>query len=189
MFLSPYLPTDIAGQVQPPPGRLRSKFTVAEDALLQSLVAERPHASWAEIAAMFPDKSVRQVRDRYRNYLNPQLNHFPWSPAEDALLQEKFAIHGPQWSILRQFFINRSDVNIKNRWSTILSKSHRDHFELPKVTNPEPEPPEPPHAPEVPDVLDGPGEVRRASFDFDPCTPYVAPSFDLLYGEVNWSPY
>jgi hypothetical protein len=104
------------------PGRLRSKFTVAEDERLKAMVHQFPTSSWAAIAAMFPGKTIRQVRERYRNYLCPDLNHMPWTMAEDRLLREKFAIFGPRWSALRQFFDNRSDVSIKNRWACIAPK-------------------------------------------------------------------
>jgi hypothetical protein len=113
------------------PGRLRSKFTVEEDARLRAIVQGHPDNSWQDIANFFPGKTIRQVRERYRNYLAPHLNHFAWTAAEDELLREKFSVHGPQWCLLKQYFVNRSDVNIKNRWSVLVSQAQRCQFESP----------------------------------------------------------
>jgi hypothetical protein len=128
MFYNSNMQQQMQMQASRSPGRLRSKFTVEEDARLRGLVQGQPNSSWQDIAEFFPGKTIRQVRERYKNYLSPHLNHFPWSGAEDELLREKFAIHGPKWRILKQFFVNRSDVNIKNRWSVLVSQAQRHQF-------------------------------------------------------------
>jgi hypothetical protein len=93
--------------------------------MLKRILEQDPNLSWNEVAEMMPGRTARQVRERYKNYLSPHLNNGTWSETEDELLRQKFAEFGPRWSILKKFFSNRSDVNIKNRWATLLSQDCR----------------------------------------------------------------
>jgi hypothetical protein len=177
------------------PGRLRSKFTVEEDSKLRAIVQQYPTSSWNEIATMFPGKTVRQVRDRYKNYLSPELNHLPWTEFEDNLLREQFSIHGPRWSVLKQFFVNRTDVSIKNRWSVLVSKCQRAQFNLEDARSPIDVPRAQPvqavepviSAPEIQSVPSA-TQSRRTSLEFD-----VFDSFgyggDNLFGDSVWCDY
>jgi hypothetical protein len=61
--------------------------------------------------------------------MSPGLNLSAWTPEEDALLREKFEVYGPQWSILKSFFINRSAINVKNHWTTLISQDCRQAWE------------------------------------------------------------
>jgi hypothetical protein len=103
----------------------RRRFTAEEDALLRQLVGQFPADSWAEIASRFPGRTTRQVRERYEHYLKPSLNLSKWTSAEDVLLEQKFEIHGPDWAELKRFFPGRSGVNVKNRWTTLLSRKRK----------------------------------------------------------------
>jgi hypothetical protein len=187
------------------PGRLRSKFTLEEDEQLRAILSQVPDGSWRDIARLFPGKSVRQLRERYRNYLDPQLNHGSWTPAEDALLFDKFVTHGPQWSILKQFFVNRSDVNIKNRWSVLSSKMQYAAFS--PIGFPAPprqqmvytinytEAPAPTPAPDpagenakvVEELFRPDSETRRSSFDS--LDPFSGSPFDEAFGGSSWTDF
>jgi hypothetical protein len=194
------------------PGRLRSKFTVVEDEQLRSLVSQCGTVCWDDIARYFPGKTVRQVRERYKNYLAPHLNHSPWTEAEDCLLREKFVVYGPQWSILKRFFVNRSDVNVKNRWSLLVSKANRSRWEASVSSSPfnsspitQTTPEQFHEAPitldvrsgcspvveagaEVPDVMTVDSTSRRTSFDFDLFNTYDLP-FDQFGYDSLWQEY
>jgi hypothetical protein len=121
------------GAIPPPPypavsPAQRKRFTVQEDALLRQLVAQFPDDSWGEIAARFPGRTTRQVRERYEHYLKPTLNLGKWTSGEDLLLEQKFEQHGPEWSELKQYFPGRSGVNVKNRWTTLLSRKRKQEW-------------------------------------------------------------
>jgi hypothetical protein len=109
--------------------RSRRNFTREEDEQLLQLVNQMPENSWRAIAEMFPGRTSRQLRERYLHYLCRSLNLAEWTPAEDALLQEKFEEYGPQWSILKSFFSNRSAMNVKNHWTTMISRQSRKAWE------------------------------------------------------------
>lgn len=100
----------------------RQKFTPDEDARLVELVKIHGNHSWKKIATIMKTRSTRQCRERYINYLSPNLTNGPWSAHEDKFLIEKVKEMGPRWSKIVRFFPTRSDVNIKNRYALFASK-------------------------------------------------------------------
>ena len=103
--------------------KIKNYFSRGEDRQLISLVEEYG-PKWDTISK-FMDKSSRQCRDRYVNYLNPNLNVGPWRVEEEELLISKVAEHGQKWSFLTQFFFNRSQVNIKNHYCTLMNRKKK----------------------------------------------------------------
>ena len=100
----------------------RQKFTAEEDRLLESLVNELGTHAWKKVSARMKTRSTRQCRERYTNYLAPNVTNGPWTAAEDALLEQKVQEMGQKWSKIASFFEGRSDVNIKNRHALLVSK-------------------------------------------------------------------
>lgn len=99
----------------------KHKFTPEEDETLKRLVQQYGY-DWKVIAAILKNRNARQCRDRWKNYLRPEVNLRQWSPEEDALLIQKYQEYGRQWSIIAKSFPDRTDIHIKNRWATIASK-------------------------------------------------------------------
>ncbi|OHS95983.1 hypothetical protein TRFO_37846 [Tritrichomonas foetus] len=101
----------------------RKLFSIEEDAKLRFLVQQYGSKDFKKIASFMPGRTPRQVRERYKNYLSPEINNGPWSRDEDALLRQKYAELGPKWSKIADFFPSRSDINVKNRWTSIGGRS------------------------------------------------------------------
>jgi hypothetical protein len=102
------------------PGRSpKAKFTRNEDLRLCELVETIGMTNWPKIASLMPDRNARQCRERYRNYLDPDLRWDRWTPEEDKLLIAKFRDLGPRWNTIGQFFVNRSDNALRNRWQQL----------------------------------------------------------------------
>lgn len=116
----------------------RTRFTKEEDDLLRDLVeSHKEKFDWNQIASMMPGRTTRQCRDRYANYLRPQLVNGAWTKEEDQLLEEMYEKYGPQWSKIARHFPNRSDVNIKNHHTCIVNKLFRQQKEKNKSINTE----------------------------------------------------
>jgi hypothetical protein len=112
----------------------RRLFTAAEDAQLLRVVGANPGQPWEVIASQMNDRTPRQCRERYTNYLAPCLRVADWTPKEDALLLEKINELGSAWAAIRHYFSGRSENDIKNRWyshlrfSTFLDVRSRRHY-------------------------------------------------------------
>jgi hypothetical protein len=95
------------------------KFTIEEDNILYCLVHELGTHDWIQIAERLGTRNPRQCRERWNNYVNPELRKDPFTPEEDRLLEMKYAELGPKWNKISKFFFKRSDNSIRNRWMVI----------------------------------------------------------------------
>jgi hypothetical protein len=84
------------------------------------LVNSKPEVSWDAVAAGMGDRSARQCRERYINYLDPSIRVAPWTDAEDLLLLEKINVLGHCWAKIGRFFCGRTENDVKNRWYSHL---------------------------------------------------------------------
>lgn len=101
---------------------IRQMFSPDEDERLKELVNQLGTNNWKLVAKAMPNRSTRQCRERYKNYLSPTLTNSPWTKEEDELLRAKYAEYGPKWAQLATFFQGRSDVNIKNHWTSLSGR-------------------------------------------------------------------
>lgn len=104
----------------------RRNFTKEEDARLSYLVQMFGTKDWNLISNMMPFRNARQCKDRFKNYLSPQINLKPWTKEEDLLLIQKVKELGPKWVQISQYFEGRSDNNLKNRWYTHLKQKFEE---------------------------------------------------------------
>ena len=120
-----YFPCDTFAPIASPKveTQQRSRFTKDEDELLKKLAESQNNPKWNEIALYLKGRTARQCRERYNNYLRPNLINGPWTPEEDEMLLELFEKHGPKWALIARSFNSRSPVNVKNRHSTLASHS------------------------------------------------------------------
>jgi hypothetical protein len=106
-----------------PPGTTKRKFSPEEDSLLSAIVAQLGDSNWKQVAAFMGDRNFRQCRERWKNYLAPNVSKGPWTAEEDHLLKAKYEEIGSQWSVIARFFPTRTDVSLKNRWVALTSHS------------------------------------------------------------------
>jgi hypothetical protein len=106
------------------PRQHKRLFTRAEDELLMAAVRQLGHKHWTKIAARIPRRDARQCRERWVNYLDPELSRTPWTTAEDDILRAKFIEFGSKWVKISNFLPGRSPNGIKNR-AFFLERSDR----------------------------------------------------------------
>lgn len=104
----------------------RHKFTAEEDEKLRELVRELGENDWGEVSSRLGTRSPRQCRERFKNYLAPNLRNDPWTKEEERLLIAKQKEFGTRWSVIASFFPERSDVNIKNHWTQMMNRTSRE---------------------------------------------------------------
>ena len=102
--------------------RKKNVFTPDEDEKLRKLVQKFGDKSWHRIADKMPKRSTRQCHDRWVYYLSPSVINGTWAQEEDDLLKSKVAAFGHKWKFFTQFFVGRTDINIKNRYNFLKKK-------------------------------------------------------------------
>lgn len=119
----------------------RKKFTIEEDEMLKKIVNQHilqskkyhfkayqksmvagvvdyEQLDWGKIAKeMDTERNPRQCKERWINYLSPDVVNGPWTEEEDQLLIQKYNEIGPFWKLIAKFFPTRTDINIKSRWN------------------------------------------------------------------------
>lgn len=98
----------------------RDRFSHEEDLQLKKLVEEHGVNDWELIASLMSDRNVRQVRERWSNYLDPNVNLEPWSKEEEDLLLKKHTELGNHWKKIAEFFVNRTDINVKSKYRHLM---------------------------------------------------------------------
>jgi hypothetical protein len=97
-------------------------FTKDEDDLLKYYFEQVGIKNWNEISSHFMNRSPKNCRDRYINYLSPLLRIEEWSASDDDILLELMKEYGKKWTIISDQ-MHRSPNTVKNRWYRFLSKS------------------------------------------------------------------
>jgi hypothetical protein len=101
---------------------MKRRFTPAEDAAINHLVQTVGRRNWDQIARLIPDRTPRQCRERYENYLADVVSTSPWTTNDDQRLLQMVNNCGHQWTEMAKYFPGRSPNNLKNRWHKVLSK-------------------------------------------------------------------
>ncbi|VAH27765.1 unnamed protein product [Triticum turgidum subsp. durum] len=81
---------------------------------------------WTVIATQFKDKTARQCRRRWYNYLNTECKKGGWSREEDMLLCEAQKLLGNKWTEIAKVVSGRTDNAVKNRFSTLCKRRAKD---------------------------------------------------------------
>lgn len=106
----------------------KAKFSEKEDLQLIDLVSKYGEEDFITIARFMKNRNSRQCRERWRYYLSPSISTIPWSHEEECLLEQKVSELGNKWTKIVSFFPGRTDIYIKNRWSSILRKRKKNEL-------------------------------------------------------------
>lgn len=102
------------------------KFSSEEDARLLKAVKQYGTCHWKLIAQMLDGRNARQCRERWANYLNPDIAQKEWTPEEEALLMQKYNQLGPKWHSIAYYFKKRSTNQIKNRYAVMKRRMTKE---------------------------------------------------------------
>ena len=102
------------------PGVKKGPWTPEEDRKILNGMKKFGN-SWAKIANSMKSRNGKQIRDRYINVLNPDINKSPFSQTEDENIIKYREILGSKWArIAKECGTGRSPDMIKNRYYSHL---------------------------------------------------------------------
>lgn len=106
--------------------RIKRIFSKEEDEKLVQLISEYGE-DWKLIAKNLGNRNVRQCRERWQKYLNPGINKDKWTEEDDELLMNEYKKLGPKWKRIAVKFLNRTDINVKNRYRKLERKKKKEN--------------------------------------------------------------
>jgi hypothetical protein len=107
-------------------GSNRRMFKPDDDDELRHLDYTLGEANRADIAVrMSTPFTARQCRERWRNYLSPELEHDEWTEEDDRKLLRGFEHFGTRWTLIAETFSGRSGNTIRNRYFLLQRRNQR----------------------------------------------------------------
>lgn len=116
--------------------KYRHRFSKEEDDKLLILVnnfENKDLINWNRVASKMQDRTPRQCRERYLNYLMEKNKKGDWSKEEDELILSLYNQIGPKWAKMTSYFNKRSNIDIKNRYSTLIRRKKKKSNQEPSI--------------------------------------------------------
>jgi hypothetical protein len=84
--------------------KIRQPFTKEEDRIIKNFIHKYGVENLEKLEMELENRSTRQIRERYRLYLDPEVNYSPFTVQEDELLLEAFDQFQGKWSLMVKLF-------------------------------------------------------------------------------------
>ena len=108
------------------PGLIKGAWGKEEDSKLISLY-EKYGRNWAAISKEMPQRTGKQIRDRFLSSLDTRYKRGKFSEEEDKMIFKYHKIYGNQWAKIAKKIKARTGDMIKNRFYSSLQKDNKNN--------------------------------------------------------------
>jgi hypothetical protein len=114
------------------PGLSKGRWTTEEDETLLRFVCQCG-TDWPKVAQLWPTafapgssrRTIKQIRERYSNKLDPRISRVPWTADEDRQIMELQERFGNNWPKLASHLPGRVAEGIKTRFKTVFRREQK----------------------------------------------------------------
>jgi len=93
-------------------------------------------SKWSDLAIKIYEQSgsnvlrtCKDIREHWKNYLDPNLKRAFWTPEEDALMIKLIETHGKKWSFIAKTIQGRTENQVKNRYVALQKRGFKENME------------------------------------------------------------
>ena len=108
------------------PGLIKGPWGKEEDTKLISLY-EKYGRNWSAISKEMPQRTGKQIRDRFLNSLDTRYKRGKFSEEEDKAILKYHKIYGNQWAKIAKKIKKRTGDMIKNRFYSSLNRKIKNN--------------------------------------------------------------
>lgn len=110
------------------------QWSKKEDEELFRIITLKGTKQWQEIAEVLNDylgvvRNGKQCRERWYNFLNPEINREPFTPEEDLQILKLRKDIGNRWSEIVKLLAGRTENSVKNRFNCMYKKVKDDKLQ------------------------------------------------------------